>query len=252
MAAQLPEKPTVGFIGLGVMGLPMLQNLSQEFSNLVVWNRTPKQPELPSSSANMQIASSPAEVIAASDITFSMLSTPAAVEAVFHETPALTALQPGKALVDCSTLQISDMQKTAGAVADRGATFLEAPVSGSKVPAELGQLIFLCAGDKPLFDDPVLQKAFSLMGKKAVFLGEVGNGTKMKVYFPPSLPLFLFLYFLSFLVFSIAYTYFFFILFDNFICNIACCEPTHVYDDGLVQREHCARRSFRSVRSRPY
>lgn len=66
-------------------------------------------------------------------------------------------------------------------VTERGGLFLEAPVSGSKVPAEQGQLIFLCGGSKPLFDHPVTQKALDLMGKKSFFLGTVGNGTKMKV-----------------------------------------------------------------------
>lgn len=180
------NNPKLGFIGMGVMGLPMLSNLSKSFPDLVVWNRSDKREEVDSAiatSAKLRIAKTPAEVVSEADITFSMLSTPEAVRSVFydHDSSALSSISPGKSLIDCSTLQISDMVETARIVSERGGSFLEAPVSGSKVPAEQGQLIFLCGGDKNLFDDPVSQTAFDLMGKKAFYLGDVGNGTKMKV-----------------------------------------------------------------------
>lgn len=185
-SANIPENPTIGFIGLGVMGLPMAANLSSKFHDLVVWNRSDKTDEMDrvfEPSANVRTVSTPADVIASSDLTFSMLSTPKAAQAVYydHDSPALSAITPGKAFVDCSTLQTADMIATNQVVKDRGGIFLEAPVSGSKIPAEQGQLIFLCAGDKPLFDHPVLQTALDLMGKKSVYLGKVGNGTNMKV-----------------------------------------------------------------------
>lgn len=191
VTAALPSNPRIGFIGLGVMGLPMAANLSKVFPDLVVWNRSDKTAALQSavssagSSATIEAVSTPAGVVAAADITFSMLSTPEAVRAVFydHDDPALAAAAPGKCIVDCSTLQIPDMVATHSAAVEKGALFLEAPVSGSKVPAEQGQLIFLCAGDRPVFDDPVTQKAFEVMGKRSFFLGDVGNGTKMKVSF---------------------------------------------------------------------
>lgn len=181
--------PTIGFIGLGVMGLPMAANLAQSFPDLLVWNRTNKMTELESALANTsakaRTAETPADVIANSQITFSMLSTPEAVRDVFFNGPgaAINGVSPGKGLVDCSTLQISDMLHTEAQVVKRGGTFLEAPVSGSKGPAEQGQLIFLCAGDQPLFSSDTVQTAFSLMGKKSFYLGPVGNGTKMKVQF---------------------------------------------------------------------
>lgn len=193
-SANIPENPTIGFIGLGVMGLPMAANLSAKFQHLVVWNRTDKSDQVKEAfapSANVQTVSTPADVIANSDLTFSMLSTPQAVRDVLydHESPALSAVTSGKALIDCSTLQTADMLATHQVVKDRGGLFLEAPVSGSKAPAKQGQLIFLCAGDKPLFDHPATQTALDLMGKKSVFLGKVGNGTNMKVIFFPPIPM---------------------------------------------------------------
>lgn len=168
------------------MGLPMLGNLSKHFSDLVVWNRSDKQTDLDAvvnKSASVQIAANPADVVTKADITFSMLSTPEAVRSVFYEqdTCALSAISPGKCLVDCSTLRTEDMVSTYHEVTEQGGVFLEAPVSGSKIPAEQGQLIFLCAGDKGLYNDPITQKSFELMGKRSFYLGEIGNGTKMKV-----------------------------------------------------------------------
>lgn len=186
-AAAPPAK--VGFIGLGVMGLPMVANLGKAFPDLVVWNRSDKTAALRDSLSSTQsavtVAATPADVVRQADITFSMLSTPEAVREVFHIGPdaAMAGVGDGKAIVDCSTLQVEDMLVTADEVQNRGGRFLEAPVSGSKGPAETGNLIFLCAGDRGVFDHGATQTAFEYMGKKAFFLGDVGNGTRMKVSF---------------------------------------------------------------------
>lgn len=186
--SSTPSNVKVGFIGLGVMGLPMAANLGKTFKDLIVWNRTDKtsllEEALSGTGASVKAVSEPADVVREADITFSMLSTPEAVYSVFQdERPgaALNGVTEGKSIVDCSTLQVEDMQGMAEEVQERGGRFLEAPVSGSKGPAEQGALVFLCAGEKELFDHPVTQEAFGLMGKKSFFLGEAGNGTKMKV-----------------------------------------------------------------------
>lgn len=171
------------------MGLPMAANLGKSFPELIVWNRSDKtaalREALSATNATVTTAATPADVVREADVTFSMLSTPDVVRSVFHTGPgaAMEAVSAGKAIVDCSTLQQSDMLFTANEVNKRGGRFLEAPVSGSKGPAEAGSLLFLCAGDKAIFDGPVAQEAFQCMGKKSFFLGEVGNGTKMKVTF---------------------------------------------------------------------
>ncbi len=151
----------------------------------MVWNRSPArfdalEKAIASGPRSATWASTAAEVIDRCDVTFAMLSTPAAIKSVFHAGGALNAIAPGKALVDCSTLTTDDMRHTAAAVHARGGRFLEAPVSGSKVPAETGTLIFLCAGERALYDG--VAPALDAMGKRAFFLGdEVGNGTKMKL-----------------------------------------------------------------------
>lgn len=174
---------TVGFVGLGVMGLPMALNLVANGARLVVWNRSESRSGELSKLAPqgmVRTASSAAEVVDATDITYSMLSTPDAVRAVLHGAGgAFSALAPGKAFVDCSTLEEGDMMISASEANKRGASFMEAPVSGSKGPAEQGSLIFLCGGERALFDK--VEPALSVMGKKSFFLGPVGAGTRMKL-----------------------------------------------------------------------
>ncbi len=185
MAATSPPGP-VGFIGLGVMGLPMAANIANKYNaEMVVWNRSPNRAEELLDAVNdpklITIAPTPAAVVQECSVTYSMLSTPAASRAVLHdgENAALDALTTGKGFVDCSTLTESDMLATAAKVKSQGARFLEAPVSGSLGPAVQGTLIFLCAGDKTLYDE--VTGALDVMGKRSVFLGVTGAGTRMKL-----------------------------------------------------------------------
>lgn len=175
----------MGFIGLGVMGLPMAANLASRYPSLVVWNRSPKTDALIdlAPQADIATADTPADVVAKADVTFSMLATPEAVEQVFFEgnDAALMGVSEGKVVVDCSTLQVEDMKKTSQEVKKRGGAFLEAPVSGSLGPAKQGSLIFLCGGDKAVFDNDVVKEGLDVMGKKSFYLGDVGKGTEMKV-----------------------------------------------------------------------
>eukprot|EP00179_Madagascaria_erythrocladioides_P010022 CAMPEP_0198325946 /NCGR_PEP_ID=MMETSP1450-20131203/13575_1 /TAXON_ID=753684 ORGANISM="Madagascaria erythrocladiodes, Strain CCMP3234" /NCGR_SAMPLE_ID=MMETSP1450 /ASSEMBLY_ACC=CAM_ASM_001115 /LENGTH=371 /DNA_ID=CAMNT_0044029877 /DNA_START=134 /DNA_END=1249 /DNA_ORIENTATION=- len=176
----------VGFIGLGIMGGPMARNLlTKADRKLIVWNRDVSksaalQKDFPDT---VVVATSPKEVIETATLTYSMLSTPEAVSAVFHDEPlaALSAVSAGKCIVDCSTLTEEASKKTSAAVASKGGYFLEAPVSGSKVPAETGTLIFLCGGSKELFD-AIVKSDLEAMGKKSFHLSdEVGAGTRMKL-----------------------------------------------------------------------
>jgi 3-hydroxyisobutyrate dehydrogenase-like beta-hydroxyacid dehydrogenase len=126
------------------------------------------------------VAATPAEVIRECSVTFAMLADPPAALAVVEGPDGVaSAIGPGKAYVDVSTVDEATSQKIAGMITQAGGRFLEAPVSGSKKPAIDGQLIFLTAGNKSLFDD--CKPAFDVMGKEAVFLGDVGAGARMKL-----------------------------------------------------------------------
>jgi 3-hydroxyisobutyrate dehydrogenase-like beta-hydroxyacid dehydrogenase len=110
------------------------------------------------------------------------LSTPEASKAVFEaEAGILAGVSDGKSIVDCATLAEEDMKRMHDAVFAKGGRFLEAPVSGSKAPAVMGSLIFLCAGSKPLFEE-VKDNGLNVMGKASHFFGEeVGYGTRAKL-----------------------------------------------------------------------
>ncbi|HEY6008964.1 MAG TPA: NAD(P)-dependent oxidoreductase [Geobacteraceae bacterium] len=169
----------LGFIGLGIMGSAMAANLVRAGFDVTVWNRSPEK-VVPLAAMGARLADTPRAVVEASAITFTMLADPAAAEAVcFGTNGVLEGIGAGKGYVDMSTVDAATAQRIATAVAARGGRYLEAPVSGSRKPAEEGTLIILGAGERGLFDEalPALEK----MGKKVLFLGEVGNGANMKL-----------------------------------------------------------------------
>jgi len=173
------DKPSIGFLGMGIMGVPMSQNLIKAGYSVTVWNRSPEKCA-PVVKAGAAQATTAAEVVKSCDITFAMLSDPAAAEAVaFGPQGVIEAMCEGKGYVDISTVDPACAVKIAEAIRAKGGSYLEAPVSGSKKPAEDGALIFLCGGDKKLYEQCI--DAFQVMGKKHLFLGEVGAGAKMKL-----------------------------------------------------------------------
>lgn len=169
----------IGFIGLGIMGSAIAKNLVKGGFDMTVWNRSPgKCDELRDLGARQ--AATPAQLVEECSITFAMLSDPAAAEEVcFGKHGVLHGIRQGKGYVDMSTVDAATAQRIAEAVTDVGGRFLEAPVSGSKKPAEEGSLIILAAGNKGLFDEAC--PCFEKMGKKILYLGDVGNGARMKL-----------------------------------------------------------------------
>ena len=179
---MVSDTVTCGFIGLGLMGNGMARCMLNAGRNLVVWNRSPeKSRELQADfQERVTVVDTPRAVLEATDVTFCMLSTPEVQRSVYAgESGILAGVSAGKSLVDCATVAAADMTSIAEQVRARGGRFLEAPVSGSKVPAEQGQLIFLAAGDKDLYAQAAPD--FDAMGKKAFHLGEVGAGSRMEL-----------------------------------------------------------------------
>lgn len=170
---------TFGFVGLGIMGGAMAGNLVKAGFNVVVWNRSAEKcREIEVLGA--KVATTPRQVVEMCPITFAMLADPVAALAVCGGPDGVLAgMAPGKGYVDMSTVDAATSADIAAAVTARGGRFLEAPVSGSRKPAEDGALIILAAGDRSLYDEamPGLQR----MGKKILHLGEVGNGARMKL-----------------------------------------------------------------------
>ena len=169
----------LGFLGLGIMGSGMAANLLKAGFGVTVWNRNAAKCQ-PLVDAGATQAATPADVAAASDITFAMLADPAAaLEVALGPFGVVEGMGPGKGYVDMSTVDVPTTVSIAAAVNEAGGKFLEAPVSGTKKPAIDGTLIILAGGDHELYEQalPALEK----MGKKVVFLGETGNGARMKL-----------------------------------------------------------------------
>ncbi|XP_052166252.1 glyoxylate/succinic semialdehyde reductase 2, chloroplastic [Oryza glaberrima] len=169
----------VGFLGLGIMGAPMASNLINAGCDVTVWNRTRSKCD-PLLSLGAKYEPSPADVASSCDVTFAMLADPeSAVEVACGANGAAQGMAPGKGYVDVSTVDAATSKLIGKHITSTGASFLEAPVSGSKKPAEDGLLIFLTAGDESLYNR--VASLLDVMGKSRFFLGDIGKGADMKL-----------------------------------------------------------------------
>lgn len=164
---------------MGIMGKAMATRLVDAGFSVKVWNRS--RPVLAEMEAKGATACATAkEVVESCDITFACTSDPESARAiVFGPEGVLAGIAEGRKFVDMSTVDEETAKAIEAAIKEKGGRFLEAPVSGSKGPAENGQLVILTAGDQALKEEA--QCAFDVMGKRTFFLGEVGNGAKMKL-----------------------------------------------------------------------
>lgn len=168
-----------GFLGLGIMGSAMAANLLRADFDVTVWNRNPDKCG-PLLALGAQQGESPRQVVAACDITFAMLADPAAaMEVCFGADGVLEGISTGHNYVDMSTVDDLTARTIADAVSQRGGRYLEAPVSGTKKPAEDGTLVILAAGDQSLYEEA--SSAFEKMGKKNIYLGGAGQAARMKL-----------------------------------------------------------------------
>ena len=169
----------VTFIGLGIMGSRMAANLQRAGYNLAVHNRTQSKADA-LVEAGATWADSPAEAVQDADIVITMLPTPEIVnEVATGQEGFLGAMKAGALWVDSSTLNPTVSKKFAEEARTRGVRFLDAPVSGSKGPAEAGELTFLVGGDEAALEEA--KPLFDAMGKETVYAGGHGMGTSLKV-----------------------------------------------------------------------
>ena len=169
----------VGFIGLGVMGSRMAGNLLKKGHELVVFNRT-KEKAGPLIAQGASFLKTPPKVAEGVPVIITMLPEPTAVaEVALGKDGFLDHLTVGSLWIDSSTVNPSFSRKMADECRKRYLRFLDAPVAGSKIPAEQAQLTFFVGGDKAdvEFSMPLLEA----MGKEVFHIGENGMGTSMKM-----------------------------------------------------------------------
>ncbi len=169
----------LGFIGLGNMGLPMALNLLRAGFQVTVHNRS--QGSVQRLVADGAVAAtSPDEVVRSSDLVFTCLPTPAAVEMVFRgERSLLSAVSEGQILVDCSTVSPELSRSLYAEARASGAAFLDAPISGGPTGARNATLTIMAGGDREAFDQAL--PAFQAMGQNVHHVGGPGTGSVVKL-----------------------------------------------------------------------
>jgi 3-hydroxyisobutyrate dehydrogenase len=173
------SKPTLGYIGLGIMGAPMAKNLIDAGYPLVVWNRTAGKAE-PLIEAGATLADSPADIAArgASVIFLNVTDTPDVEAVLFGDHGVASAAKPGTIVVDHSTISPDATRAFAKRLAEQQVDLVDAPVSGGDVGAQNGTLSVMAGGRSDAFERvlPMLQ----VVGENIVHLGDAGLGQACK------------------------------------------------------------------------
>ena len=170
---------TIGYIGLGIMGSRMARNLQKAGYSLIVYNRTQeKATELVENGASL--AKSVSEVAQNADTIITMLSTPEVVlEIAQGEHGILQNAKSNTLWINSSTINPSEAKKIGMLSEKNHVRYLDAPVAGTKGPAEAGELLFLVGGNQA--DVEEASPLFDVMGKKSIHLGAIGKGSSMKL-----------------------------------------------------------------------
>ena len=174
-------EPKIGFMGLGIMGAPMAARILKADYPLMVYNRTAAKAE-PLAQLGAGIASSPRTLAKKAEIIIAMVTGPEALyELLWGEEGAAAAFRPGQVFINMSSVSPSFTRELGKQLAPTGISFIDAPVAGTKKPAEEGTLVILAAGKEEKVKE--LEPLFLTMGKKVIFCGRAGQGSMMKMFF---------------------------------------------------------------------
>src|SRR5829696_8255083 len=165
----------VAVLGTGIMGAPMARNLRKAGHEVRVWNRSADKAQALAEDGT-EPAAEIASAVRGADVVVTMLSDGAAVESVVEE--ALAAAE-GAALVQTSTIGPDATARVGERAAAAGVPFVDAPVLGTKAPAEDGKLVVLASGPEEVRER--VAPVFDAIGAKTVWLGEAGAGSRLKL-----------------------------------------------------------------------
>jgi 3-hydroxyisobutyrate dehydrogenase-like beta-hydroxyacid dehydrogenase len=172
-------KPKVGFMGLGIMGSAMAANVQRAGYPLMVYNRTAAKAEA-WAKQGVGVASNPYSLAQATDILITMVTGPEALDhLLFRDEGAAAALNDKKTLINMSSISPAHTRELYQRLAPTGVKFVDAPVSGTKKPAEEGTLLILAGGERDLVAE--VEPLLLTMGKKVIYCGGVGQGSMMKM-----------------------------------------------------------------------
>jgi len=175
-----PASERIGFIGLGIMGSRMAANLAAAGYELTVWNRTPATAEAFAAAHGADVAATPAELAAASDVVIKIVVDGGQVEQIlFGEQGVVAGARAGMLCIDMSTISPEMTRRLGERLGEHGIAFIDAPVTGSSPGAEAGTLTIMAGGTEVDLQraDPI----FDVLGGKTVHCGALGQGQTIKV-----------------------------------------------------------------------
>ncbi|MFJ5558778.1 NAD(P)-dependent oxidoreductase [Streptomyces sp. NPDC093250] len=175
----MTDQLTVSVLGTGIMGAAMARNLARAGHTVRAWNRTRAKAE-PLAAEGAHIAGTPAEAVESADVVLTMLyDGPATLETMRRAAPAL---RPGTVWAQSTTVGIEDVPELAGFAREHGLLFYDAPVLGTRQPAEAGLLTVLAAG--PVDGRDRVTPVFDAVGARTVWTGEdaaAAGATRLKL-----------------------------------------------------------------------
>jgi len=173
-------KQKIGFMGLGIMGTPMAANILKAGYPITVYNRSPDK-VAPLVQQGASQAANPKALAEAAEVVIAMVTGPEALSALlWGPHGAGGAFNSSKVFINMSSVAPCYTRELAAQLGPTGVTFVEAPVSGTKKPAEEGTLLILAGGPRDKVQE--LEPVFLAMGKKVIYCGEVGQGSMMKMF----------------------------------------------------------------------
>ncbi len=169
----------IGFIGLGIMGKPMVHNiLKAGYEDVLVWNRSQAAVDVCVSYG--AFSSTPREIGESCDVVITMLpNSPQVKEVMLGENGVASYMKPGSVFIDCSSINPVASKEIAKVLSAKGVEMLDAPVSGGEPKAIDGTLSFMVGGKKEVFE--AHKDLLLTMGASAVLCGEVGAGNTTKL-----------------------------------------------------------------------
>ena len=167
----------IGFIGIGLMGLPMSKNLVKAGYNLTVFNRSKNKAE-PLKEFGAKISNTLKDAVDGSDIVITMLTDDIAVDEVMNNDNFLENLKPGAIVIDMSSVKPTTATKHGNNLKLKNINYLDAPVSGGTIGAEEASLAIMVGGEQNIFDD-----AFDILKKMGnpTLVGPIGSGQVSKL-----------------------------------------------------------------------
>jgi 3-hydroxyisobutyrate dehydrogenase len=174
------ESAPVAVLGVGIMGSAMARNLVAAGLRTKVWDRSPSA-SAALAAEGARAAGSPGEAVQDARVVITMLPTADVVNSVIFDGGVVDAFARGAVWAQMGTIGVTATTQIAGRLGQLrpDVVFVDAPVSGSKGPAEAGQLLILASG--PPAAQAIVSPAFSAIGRKTIWLGEAGQGSRMKV-----------------------------------------------------------------------